>query len=154
MISNKMPSHFAIDQDWLDFLSANGNVIAFDGKYAVIYRQENKRKVKEYVHHIVADAVKGLYVDHINGNELDNRRCNLRILSPSMSNGNRKLRKKLHNGVELLQGVSYNTDRKKYTVKVKDLNGGKYFDCPHQANMRAVELSVIAYGDASVFLSR
>lgn len=155
MISKKMPDGFVIDQDWLDFLLLNGNAIAYDGNYAVVYRQEGGKKTKEYVHRLVLEASGGLIVDHINGNKLDNRRCNLRIVTPHQSNGNVSTRIDKNNfGSELLRGVSYNTKRKKYVVKVSKRNGGKYFDCPHEANMKALELHQDEYGEYSIYNSR
>lgn len=48
-----------------------------DGRYACFH--QGKRKI--YLHRLLTDAEKGQYVDHINGNKLDNRKCNLRILA-------------------------------------------------------------------------
>lgn len=47
----------------------------------------------DLLHRRLVSAPKGVYVDHINGNGLDNRRCNLRLCSASQSNGNTALRK-------------------------------------------------------------
>jgi HNH endonuclease len=43
-----------------------------------------------YLHRLLLDAPRGLEVDHINGNGLDNRRCNLRLVSRSRNQLNRK----------------------------------------------------------------
>ena len=41
-------------------------------------------------HHFILPPVVGMVVDHINGNGLDNRRCNLRYVTPSVNSTNRK----------------------------------------------------------------
>lgn len=45
------------------------------------------------MHRLLLNAPPGLYVDHINGDGLDNRRCNLRIVTP-LQNAWNKLPKK------------------------------------------------------------
>lgn len=44
---------------------------------------------KVYLHRIICDLPDGMEVDHINGNGLDNRRSNLRVVSRTENNMNR-----------------------------------------------------------------
>lgn len=56
------------------------------------------------MHRLIMDAPKGLVVDHINNDPLDNRRCNLRVCSQGDNLHNRKLGKNStsgHKGVYL-----------------------------------------------------
>lgn len=45
-----------------------------------------------YLHRLIVGAGSGQVVDHISGNTLDNRRCNLRIATPLQSMGNTRPR--------------------------------------------------------------
>jgi hypothetical protein len=54
-----------------------------------------------YMHRMIMRAPAGTPVDHINRNGLDNRRCNLRLCSPSQNQANRIVpRSKKYRGVE------------------------------------------------------
>ena len=55
------------------------------------YARRNYRNIKTYLmHRVIANTPKGMICDHINHDTLDNRRCNLRNVTPSQSNMNRK----------------------------------------------------------------
>lgn len=57
------------------------------------------------LHRLLIDAPSGTHVDHINGDKLDNRRENLRVVSPSINQANRKrLNKNNRSGI---RGVAY-----------------------------------------------
>jgi hypothetical protein len=56
--------------------------------YAVARRACDRRLVK--LHRILSGAAPGLVVDHINHDPLDNRRCNLRVVTQAENVRNRK----------------------------------------------------------------
>jgi len=56
--------------------------------YAVSSRRHNGRDQTIFLHRLLLNVEKGLDVDHINRNSLDNRRCNLRIATRSQNLAN------------------------------------------------------------------
>lgn len=64
----------------------------------------NKKETKVMLHRVLIGATEGQFVDHINGNTLDNRMCNLRFCSSLQNNFNAKKRinsKSIYKGVSL-----------------------------------------------------
>lgn len=55
-----------------------------------IYARRYSRKGIVLMHREIMNPPKGMVVDHINGNGLDNRRCNLRICTPAENVRNRR----------------------------------------------------------------
>ena len=84
-------------------------------KRGVPYVKINLYNKRLYLHRLVIDAKKGEYVDHINGDTLDNRRCNLRICTNSENLRNSKTRIDNTSGYK---GVSYKKERKKYIAYI------------------------------------
>jgi hypothetical protein len=82
----------------------------FAGGYLLIVLKTDAKVIRlsRYIMH----SGKGELVDHINRNRLDNRRCNLRTVTPRQNNLNRLIK----NNTGLI-GVSKGRDRKHFCVR-------------------------------------
>lgn len=86
-----------------------------------------------YIHRVIMGPQKGKYVDHINGDKLDNRRENLRVCSPAESICNRQLGKNNKSG---FKGVSFNLKVGKWQAFIQVSRKNKYlglFENPKEA---------------------
>lgn len=76
-------------------------------------------KTKAFMHRIILERVIGRplerheYVDHVDGNGLNNRRFNLRIATPHQNQLNKSGR-----GTSHFRGVSFNADTQKWAVQI------------------------------------
>lgn len=68
-----------------------------------------------YMHRMIADAKDNQFVDHIDGNGLNNSRDNLRFATPSQNNMNQRVREDNTSGHK---GISWCPDREKYQVYI------------------------------------
>lgn len=105
----------------------------------------NKKKTTEIsMHRLIMDAPKGLQVDHIDGNGLNNQRNNLRLCTKTQNLYNRRVNKSIVSGYK---GVSSCPKGKPWAARISvdgvERHLGK-FDCRHQAarayNHAATEL--------------
>ncbi len=83
----RLPNGLVVVTDAID--NYPEEAIGWDGKYA--------RWLDQRLHRVIAESVfgeipKGLWVDHIDGDVLNNRRGNLRIVTPQQSGANQKSR--------------------------------------------------------------
>ena len=70
-----------------------------------------------YMHwDVIGKPPKGMCVDHINNNKLDNRRENLRFVTPSQNNWNKN---KLKNNKSGFIGVSWHKSSKKWQAQIR-----------------------------------
>ena len=84
--------------------------------YAAFDRRNKKINKTIYLHRIIMNCPDGKFIDHINGNGLDNRKENLRICNKSQNSGNSKLRTDNTSGIK---GVSWDKRNKKWVVRIK-----------------------------------
>jgi hypothetical protein len=65
-----------------------------------------------WLHRMIIDVPGGMMVDHINGNRLDNRRCNLRVCTNRQNCQNQTIARK--DNTSGYKGVSYSRRHRKW----------------------------------------
>lgn len=85
------------------------------------YRKSYNSRLTQYMHRLVMKAPRGMDVDHINHNTLDNRKSNLRLATRSQTNQNRI-------GTKRYKGVYFDRDRKgkRWRANIKIFKRVKY----------------------------
>lgn len=106
-----------------------------------------KERKRLRMHRLIMDAPADMQVDHINGDGLDNRKCNLRICSNSQNMMNGRKRK---NGTSKYKGVSYFKRDGRWRAVIS--NFGKYthigyFDTEEEAAMAYNEIARNIFGE-------
>lgn len=87
-----------------DFEELNKHKWHYAGGYARRNKRlENGKRKIVFMHRELMETPEGFETDHINGDRLDNRRSNLRIVTKEENQRNTKARK----GVSRFKGVSY-----------------------------------------------
>jgi hypothetical protein len=76
-------------------------------------QKNNKRKIK-LMHRIITNAPKGLLVDHINHDGLDNRKANLRLVTARENIWNSE--RGMHTGKSRFKGLAWLHEKKKWRV--------------------------------------
>jgi hypothetical protein len=84
------------------------------GKRGPYFAHDINRK-KIYLHRFLISAPKGLEVDHINQNKLDNKKSNLRIVTRSENAMNMKTHNDSKSG---RKGIYYDKKRKKWKAEI------------------------------------
>ena len=85
--------------------------------YATRNLSINKKFVKSILmHRIIMNTDKDLVVDHLNGNTLDNRKCNLRNCTHGENLRNQKISIKNTSGYK---GVSWSIEKKKWFTQIQ-----------------------------------
>jgi len=89
------------------FIKSKGYAISGRGKAAVL------------MHRFIIDAPKGLLIDHVNFNKLDNRKINLRVCSSFQNMQHRKLTKRNVTGIK---GIYWHKQTQKWAVEIRKDN--------------------------------
>lgn len=96
-------------------------------------------KGKEYMHRVIHPTIKPLQVDHINRNKLDNRRTNLRGVSPKVNLNNTSLRVTNKSGYK---GVWFWKERQKWSsyiwLNYKKIHLGLFTNLNEAINARQI----------------
>jgi hypothetical protein len=97
-----------------------------NSKYA---EQTSKKDLESSMHRIVLKAKKGQFIDHINGNTLDNRKENLRFCDLSQNSMNRRISPKNKSGFKgvVVRKVIYKDRIYKYYIAQIGLRGKKIY---------------------------
>lgn len=87
--------------------------------YATRYgpRANSKSGPLIYMHRVLLDAPKGMQVDHINGNGLDNREENLRVVSNAQNQ--QAFQRKRRGCASIFRGVTWHKCLKKWMAKIE-----------------------------------
>lgn len=97
------------------------------------------------LHRFLMQPPKGMQVDHINRNKLDNRKCNLRIVTNQQNHFNRPINKNNKSGCT---GVSYNKVCKKWCCQISRDGKCQYsglFDTKEEAVAKRKSLEAIYF---------
>ena len=103
--------------------------------YAQTHIKLNGKDVKDYMHRIIMKLSKNdeRYIDHIDGNGLNNQKNNLRFCTISQNAGNSSKQK---NNTSGYKGVFYHKHSKKYQVQImsnKKMTACGYFKTKEEA---------------------
>ncbi len=117
---NKSAGKFVIvDDDDFDTLNSYSWHISGYG-YASRYTGGGRKNASSItMHRQIMNEPNGIGVDHINGNKLDNRKCNLRLASQSQNNMNARPRK---NSTSPYKGVYWNEGKNRWTCRLQKEN--------------------------------
>lgn len=121
-----------IDTEELESVSIC-NWYAYWSKLGQFFYAYNNRLL---MHRVITNAPKGSQVDHINHNTLDNRKCNLRIVSSAQNNQNKRGARS-DNRSSGIRGVTWSKQqgkwRARYMLDGIDYHVGFYDDLSEAA---------------------
>lgn len=84
--------------------------------YATFGKRVNGKMVMTSLHRMILNPPDGMFVDHINGDSLDNRRENLRVATPSQNMWNQGLISRNTSGIK---GASYDKTMKMWRACIQ-----------------------------------
>ena len=115
------------DQDYDMIISHRWQPTPADQKQVRFYASRRTSRSTFYMHRVILNPPPGMEVDHINGDGLDNRRCNLRLCSRGQNNANIKNIRRASSG---FRGVYISSTSRLYRAMIsvgkKNIELGRY----------------------------
>lgn len=105
--------HAIVDDEWYEYLNKYKWYAHKCGTN--IYARTWIKGKKVLMHHMFFKPLKGFVTDHINGNGLDNRRENLRVVTRSQNNMNARS----YCGTSKHKGVHWHKHIKKWVAQIR-----------------------------------
>ena len=87
---SNIPNNVLVDNEDRPMLEAMGKWRMHSQGYACMGKYKDKKYISILMHRVIMNPPPGYQIDHINGDKLDNRRCNLRIVTASENQRNRR----------------------------------------------------------------
>lgn len=141
------------DADSALLLGHRWRIITFRTKRGRIYQYVESKIDGKHVlfHRLLLAAPDGMVVDHINGNGLDNRRCNLRLCSHSENMRNRKINANHAYGYKGVgrrsKGGRFYAEIRAGSIRMK--RGG--FETAEEASIAYAEMATALHGEFAQF---
>jgi len=110
-----------------------------------ISRVSKNRQI--FLHRLILKPDKNYYVDHIDGNPLNNKRDNLRICTHQQNMINRKIGVDNKSGIK---GVDWDSKRNKWRARIQVKKKSKhlgYFSSKEEAKKARINAELIYYGE-------
>lgn len=105
---------WASKMHWQSYPNRQSNPNVYAGGFTI----RNGRRAKIYLHREVVGAPRGIEVDHINGNTLDNRRQNLRTATRAQNARNSKIPAKRASRHSCYKGVYWSNRSGKWQAYI------------------------------------
>lgn len=101
------------------------------GYVSCLFHENNSRKVRAMrLQRFIVDCKESEEVDHINGDKLDNRKCNLRVCTRQENSFNRKIPKNNTTGYKGVRYIKQGNRIKRWRATLekngKSVNGGTH----------------------------
>lgn len=101
-----------------------------DNRHGYLIRIKDKETI--FLHHEIIGKHKGMCVDHIDGNKLNNTRSNLRVVTKSQNTHNSAYTR----GKSKHRGVSWFTPHNRWRAKIR-INGKDIYLGEHKSELKA-----------------